>query len=196
MADGGGRCNVPGRDSYPTISDPEFAIKNRSYYFRPSVTYSALSGGSFAARFSEKGFIFDTNGSCAFAQNGASRAGLAALLNSCVASQFIRLLAPTLDFGLFALSGVPYPEVVPTVADTTASNALQIAKSDRDAYESSWDFTTLPLLSPDHRAGILEAAYARLRAHWRGMADELERLTYLREEADSLRQTAQVQDPH
>ena len=50
------------------------------------------------------------------------------------------------------------------------------ARSDWDAYETSWDFTTLPLLSPDHRAETLEATYARLRAHWQGMTDEMQRL--------------------
>ena len=50
------------------------------------------------------------------------------------------------------------------------------AKSDWDAYETSWDFTTLPLLSPDHRAGTLEATYARLRTHWQSMTDEMKRL--------------------
>jgi type II restriction/modification system DNA methylase subunit YeeA len=161
---------------YPKISDPEFVIKNRSYYFRPSVTYSALSGGAFAARLSEMGFIFDTKGSCAFAQNGASRAGIASLLNSRVASQFIKLLAPTLDFSLFALSGVPYPDTVPAAAEKTANDALQVAKCDWDAYEVSWDFTTLPLLSPDHRGESLSTSYANLRAHWQGMTDEMQRL--------------------
>ncbi|MDN5787991.1 MAG: BREX-1 system adenine-specific DNA-methyltransferase PglX [Pseudorhodobacter sp.] len=161
---------------YPKISDPEFVIKNRSYYFLPSVTYSALSGGAFAARLSEKGFIFDTKGSCAFAQNGASRVGLAALLNSLVASQFIKLLAPTLDFSLFALSGVPYPDTVPAAAETTAKDALQIARSDWDAYETSWDFTTLPLLHPDHRAGTMDTTYTTLRSHWQDMTDQMQRL--------------------
>ena len=161
---------------YPKISDPEFVIKNRSYYFRPSVTYSALSGGAFAARLCEKGFIFDTKGSCAFAQNGATRPGVAALLNSCVARQFIQILAPTLDFSLFALSGVPYPDNVPIEADATVNKALQLAKLDWDAYETSWDFTTPPILSPAHWAGTLEATYVRLRTNWQGMTDEMRRL--------------------
>ena len=36
--------------------------------------------------------------------------------------------------------------------------------------------TMLPLLSADHQAGTLEATYARLRAHWQGMTDEMQRL--------------------
>ncbi|MEI4234828.1 hypothetical protein [Roseovarius sp. D22-M7] len=49
-------------------------------------------------------------------------------------------------------------------------------KSDWDAYETSWDFNTLPLLSPDHRGETLEATYTRLRAHWQGISDEMQRL--------------------
>ena len=161
---------------YPKISDPEFVIKNRSYYFRPSVTYSALSGGDFAARLSDKGFIFDTKGSCAFAQNGASREGLAALLNSRVASQFIKLLAPTLDFSLYALSSVPYPNKVSAEAEKTAKEALKCAKTDWDSYEHSWDFTTLPLLSTKYRADTLEGSYETLRTHWQGITNEMQRL--------------------
>lgn len=57
-----------------------------------------------------------------------------------------------------------------------AESAVSLAKSDWDAYETSWDFTTLPLLSPDHRAKALEATYTNLRTHWQGMTDEMQRL--------------------
>ncbi|EJU14816.1 hypothetical protein LH128_01754 [Sphingomonas sp. LH128] len=53
---------------------------------------------------------------------------------------------------------------------------VELAKADWDAYETSWDFTTLPLLSPDHREETLAASYANLRAHWQGMTDEMQRL--------------------
>lgn len=57
-----------------------------------------------------------------------------------------------------------------------AFHCIQLGKSDWDAYETSWDFTMLPLLSPDHRVGTLEATYATLRAHWQSMTDEMQRL--------------------
>jgi len=50
---------------------------------------------------------------------------------------------------------------------------VQIAREGWDAYESSWDFTTLPLLHPDHRAETLEHTYTSLRSHWQGMTDEM-----------------------
>lgn len=60
----------------------------------------------------------------------------------------------------------------------TASVEVLIShsKSDWDAYETSWDFTTLPLLSPDHRGGTLEDSYATLRTHWQSMTDEMQQL--------------------
>ncbi|MDF2372692.1 MAG: hypothetical protein P1V21_18070 [Rhizobiaceae bacterium] len=53
---------------------------------------------------------------------------------------------------------------------------MALSKSDWDAYETSWDFTTLPLLQPDHRAETLEGTYTTLRTHWQGMTDEMQRL--------------------
>jgi len=57
-----------------------------------------------------------------------------------------------------------------------ATKAISLTKSDWDAYETSWDFATLPLLSPDHRGETLEDSYATLRAHWQSKTDEMEAL--------------------
>jgi type II restriction/modification system DNA methylase subunit YeeA len=84
-------------------------------------------------------------------------------------------LNPTLHFQAGNISSLP----MPTVGQQCDANVLQAVastKSDWDAYETSWDFTTLPLLSPDHRGETLEASYATLRAHWQSMTDEMKRL--------------------
>lgn len=57
-----------------------------------------------------------------------------------------------------------------------ASQLVEISKTDWDAYETSWDFTALPLLSPDHRGETLECTYTRLRALWQSMTDDMQRL--------------------
>jgi type II restriction/modification system DNA methylase subunit YeeA len=63
------------------------------------------------------------------------------------------------------------PEVRKVVAALTA-----IGKEDWDSDELSWDFTILPLLATDYRQSTLARTYAHLRAHWRGMTDEMHRL--------------------
>ena len=51
---------------YPRISDPEFIIKNRNWYFKEGLTWTTLSSGNFGARYVAGGFIFDAKGSMAF----------------------------------------------------------------------------------------------------------------------------------
>jgi len=53
---------------------------------------------------------------------------------------------------------------------------VSIARDDWDSYETSWDFTSLPLLNSDYSQSTLQATYQKLRAQWRGMTLEMQRL--------------------
>jgi type II restriction/modification system DNA methylase subunit YeeA len=88
------------------------------------------------------------------------------------------MLSQTIDFRLTGLGRLPLklPEASHRAIKSSVGQIIQIAKSDWDAYETSWDFTALPLLSPDQRAETLEATYAAVRAHWQGMTNEMQRL--------------------
>ena len=167
------------RRKYPKISDPEFVIKNRGYYFKPSVTYSALSGGTFAARLCEKGYIFDTKGSCVFPIEQVSLEEISALLNSCVASAFLRLLAPTLDFNLYALSNIPYPKLIPKEATVTAEKCLFYAKADWDNLEYSWGFSSSLLLRDGVKNATLEKSFNSSEAQ---RADAIQQMKHLETE--------------
>lgn len=100
-------------------------------------------------------------------------------LNSKVSSYLLDALNPTMNFQVadvlslpqVSLNGFSNSRVPETVQLLTG-----LAKSDWDSYETSWDFTTLPLLSPEHRDQTLAGTYARLRAHWQGMTDEMRAL--------------------
>lgn len=61
-------------------------------------------------------------------------------------------------------------------SDTFFLNLYNISKTDWDSYETSWDFTTLPLLRPDYRGRNLEKTYHTLRTHWREQTLEMQRL--------------------
>lgn len=47
---------------------------------------------------------------------------------------------------------------------------------DWDSFETSWDFTRLPLLQSDYRQPTLQATYQQLRAHWWKWTLEMQRL--------------------
>ena len=154
-------------------------LKNLSYFFRPAITWSLTStSGMLCARYRPNGFVFDTNGMSGFSTTPLydEKFGIA-LLNSNFSREALSVLNPTFAFQSGDIDRVPLPGNISELRDAPPTETLiDLAKSDWDAYETSWDFTTLPLLSPDHRGDTLEDSYATLRAHWQGMTDETQRL--------------------
>lgn len=154
-------------------------LKNLAFMFRPAITWSLTSiSGILCTRFRPNGFVFDTNGMSAFSSSDEVTEDFGvALLNSRFAQETLKVLNPTMAFQSGDIDRVPVPKDINNLKEKApASDLIGIARSDWDAYETSWDFTTLPLLSPDHRGETLEASYGRLRTHWQGMTDEMHRL--------------------
>ena len=150
--------------------------QNTNFYFKEGVTWTFVSSGSFGVRYAPHGSVFDVAGSSAFPPNGYAKK-LSGALASKVTSEFLSLINPTLNFQVGNIAALPFDQAVLSAIDgVTQEKAIATTKSDWDAYETSWDFTTLPLLSLDHRAETLEATYTALRAQWQGMTDEMQRL--------------------
>ena len=146
-------------------------ILNEGYFFRPSVTWADVTNGGFSFRYTPEGAIFDGRGSSAFSDDQLE--GVLLFLNSKVSITILDALSPSAVTTIGDLEKVPFFSVK---EKSSTKSLIAFAQADWDAYETSWDFTTLPLLSPDHRSGTLEATYARLRAHWAGMTEEMQRL--------------------
>ncbi len=154
-------------------------LKNLSYMFRPAITWSLTSiSGILCTRFRPSGFVFDTNGMSAFSiKQGVTEEFGVAILNSRFAQETLKVLNPTMAFQSGDIDRVPVPKSIEDLAKKTPHlRLIDLAKFDWDAYETSWDFALLPLLLSDYRGETLEATYARLRAHWQGMTDEMQRL--------------------
>ena len=150
--------------------------QNTQFFFREGLTYSKISSGKFDARYRPEGFIFDDTGRSAFASARATESLCLAFYCSNVADHFLSVLCPTLSFNTSELGSVPFdPEKLSSLSLPVAE-LVSLAKSDWDAYETSWDFTTLPLLSPEHHGETLEDSYATVRTHWQSMTDEMQRL--------------------
>ncbi len=153
--------------------------QNIEYYFLPAVTWTSLTVGSFNARICAGGFIYDAKGPMAKPKREGDLCLLIGLLNSSCSNLFLKLLAPTMDYNQGPVGRIPWPEVSPNIQaaiDSAVSSLVDLAKSDWDAFETSWDFTTLPLLLSNHRAETLEASYTSLRINWLEMTDEIKRL--------------------
>lgn len=60
---------------------PTRTIKNIPFYFRDSITWSALSSDRIALRYNESGFVFDTKGQCIFFDQEDMKLKVLAMLN-------------------------------------------------------------------------------------------------------------------
>ena len=165
---------------YPYLNgNIDYVVKDRGYYFKELVSYTKITAAKFNARTSPAGFLFDVAGSSVFPADG-DRYSVLGFFNSKVCELFLRAQNPTVNIQSGDIDNLPY--VGKWLKDKSQDisvaieKAVGLAKSDWDAYETSWDFTVLPLLQPDHRAETLEDSYAAIRAHWQGMTVEMQRL--------------------
>lgn len=155
-------------------------ICNENRYFQDGITWGGLTSGTVTFRWSDHGSLFDSNkGAMMFPPRRAGMS-VAGFLNSKVAQTLLNAINPTLSTQNSDLNILPFD--VHTIghacdkAKSVGAQLVAIARSDWDAYETSWDFTRLPLLSLNHRAETLEATYASLRGHWQNMTDKMRAL--------------------
>jgi len=150
-------------------------LRNEGRYFKAGVHWNRLSGGAFYSRRTEAGSIFEDMSPSLFSEEHDEK--ILAFLNSKLGQHFLLFLSAGWKIEIGQVGGLPVNlPSFDTSVEQRAQKAIEIGKFDWDAYETSWDFTTLPLLSTVHRADTLEDSYARLRAHWQGMTDEMQRL--------------------
>ena len=150
------------------------AIRNEDEYFKPGLTYNKISSGKFACREKEAGFIFDDTGRAIVCDQG-KKDTVQALLSSSVAHCYLDILAPTLSFTSKELERIPFCEPRELNSEIVKS-LVKFSRLDWDSYETSWDFTSIPLLNPDYRQPTLKATYQKLRAHWWEITLEMQRL--------------------
>ena len=90
---------------------------------------------------------------------------------------FLKAINPTVNTTVGDILSLPLLSIGSREAVAERSLAcISYARNDWDSHETSWDFNTLPLLAPDHRAETLAATDTNLRAHWQGMTSEMQRL--------------------
>lgn len=149
---------------------------NGDFAFKESVTWSALSSSNLGVRYSKPGFMFVTPGSSAFKKSrDVNLLVVQALLSSKIADYFLRLISATINIEVGNILRIPVLQF-DIHTEAFAENAVEIAKTDWDNYESSWDFTCLSLLSIEYRQSTLKSTYQEVRAYWQELTSELQRL--------------------
>jgi type II restriction/modification system DNA methylase subunit YeeA len=150
--------------NYNLLANQGNHLPSRQYYFKKCVTWSDISGRSFAARYCGNGFTFDVKGSCGFPIE-KNLYFVIAFLNSKLIPKYIDALNPTLTTQVGDLKRIPVLEVPETdriEIDKRSKANIKIAKSDWDSFETSWDFEKHPLLAHMDNSTTIEQAFNNL----------------------------------
>ena len=165
--------------------NPGFRHDGKEYYFNAHIGWSKITSYKSSFRFYPEYFSFDSAGLAIFSKNQRSIYDAIRFLNSKISSVFIQLLNPTLNVTPQVLKCIPLINV--EQQDCIIYLTLyEISKSDWDSYETSWDFTALPLIDSEYVSPppaipcqthpSLEDSYNNLRTQWREMTLEMQRL--------------------
>jgi len=152
------------------------AVRNQTFYFKSGITWSKISSGKFAARWRPAGFLFDDTGRCGFSNDNNYIRQALGLFCSSLSNEFLRVLCPTLSFTSGEIAKIPFTNITSKDSLEAIGRLIEIGRSDWNVYETSWDFTIIPFIEPDHHHPTLKATYTKLRTHWRNMTLEMQRL--------------------
>ncbi len=134
-------------------------IRNPQFYFKKGGTWSSLTVSSLSMRLNPEGFVFESKGAVAFPINDEHLPWLLALANSIVINHFLAVLAPTMDYSQGPVGNVPFKLVESDEIPILVNTAVEIAKSDWDSFETSWDFKNSPLLNSSHKANTTKDSW-------------------------------------
>lgn len=110
-------------------------------YFKPAITWNAISSNSLSCRYYDKGLLFEHAAATLFANKEKQRYLFLGLLNSNVSQYILDMLNPTLNSGSDLIASLPFviPDNESGIREMVEKN-IAICRDDWDAHETSWDF--------------------------------------------------------
>ncbi|MBR0414125.1 MAG: BREX-1 system adenine-specific DNA-methyltransferase PglX, partial [Clostridia bacterium] len=112
-------------------------------FFTEAIGWSAISSSRISARYVGYGFAFSSAAMEAFEFNLKY---LLAVINSNVAYDILKLLAPTINFGVEQIGKIPLIEQSNDSVECITNECIEISREDWDSFETSWDFKKHPLV--------------------------------------------------
>ena len=158
------------RNSFEKLSKQGNNLPSRNLYFKEAITWSDVSSGSFACRYSPQGFIFDVKGSSGFSKNILYDIGL---LNSVFSTSTLFILNPTMSYQVGNIKSIPYRrdnKLVPRIEELTKF-CISISMEDWNSKENNWDFNQNQLIRI--KGKDLEESYDLYQQFWTNKFSQL-----------------------
>ena len=122
-------------------------IRNPSYFFKPSGTWSDITSGTNAFRYKPIGSLFDVTGMSFFSKDKLNY--LIGLCNTKVVTEILKIVAPTMHCQCGDVANIPViltDKECKQKIENKVESCINISRNDWDSFETSWDFQHHPLL--------------------------------------------------
>jgi type II restriction/modification system DNA methylase subunit YeeA len=132
--------------------------QNMDYYFRPCITWSDISSSRFSSRSVPLGFIFSTVGPALFSKDDNPLSGLLGYTNSNVFQAIADVSLQGLHYNNGVIGSAPFipPKNISFIVGIE-NNLIELAKSDWDDSETSFDFLFNPIVL--NKSDLLAESY-------------------------------------
>jgi hypothetical protein len=124
---------------------PSRKIQSPEFYFQSGLTWSSVTMKDIALRANGHGYLFDSGGSSMFFKNHIEMHYYLGLLNSCIATHYMRFLSPTINVNAGDLARIP---IVPQVDQDkvkaiarVAERAVALVEEQSSFCEEKWEFS-------------------------------------------------------
>jgi type II restriction/modification system DNA methylase subunit YeeA len=146
---------------------------------RKGISWTLITSGEISFRTLEPNQIFNLAAPSLFFHDENNINKCLGFLNSKYALKLLKVINPTLNMNVGEVRCLPLLSSIDSrqlEIEFVVEKCLSISKSDWDSYETSWDFSCIPLLHPDHHQPTLKATYEKICANWQTMTQEMQRL--------------------
>lgn len=137
---------------------------NLDYIFKEGIGWSSITSGTFNSRYIPNGTLSDSKGPTFYCYNNENLKYILAFTNSKVTNEFLKILAPTLDYKVGDIADLPLVynrdnSLIFNCINKLTDTNINICKKDWDSFETSWDFKKHPLLTHKGNATTIKEAF-------------------------------------
>ncbi|MFT9495897.1 BREX-1 system adenine-specific DNA-methyltransferase PglX [Anaerosolibacter sp.] len=137
------------------------AVRSPQFYFKPAITWSDITSGGFSIRYRSAGSIHDVTGMSAFSEEIIKLKYLLGLMSTKISDYIFKILNPTIHLQIGNFSNFPvlgYEQIDKNIL-SIIDDCIQISKIDWDSFETSWEFSSHPMVKEMLRVKSKESNY-------------------------------------
>ena len=152
-------------------------LVNAKFWGKEGITWSLITSAITGFRIKYEKQQYSSGSPTIFNDENTCDFYLLGFLNSPVSNYYLKAITPTVNTTVNDVFSLPYlNKDYPETVTKNVKICISRSRCDWDGYETSIDFTNLPLFHPDYWQASLKAAYQKLRTQWQTMTLEMQRL--------------------